>query len=102
MKIHVSNLAADVTAEDLRQAFAAFGEVVEVTLEISGGKFKGSAIVEMAEEVAAQRAMALLKGRNLKGRPLKISGKSAAAGGAGGPRRHAGDRKGGARGGRRS
>lgn len=102
MKIHVSNLTAEVTADDLRKAFAAFGEVVDVTLEMAGSKFKGSAIVEMADEYAAQRAMASLRGRNLKGRPLKISGKSPAAGGGAGPRRHAGDLRGGARGGRRS
>jgi RNA recognition motif-containing protein len=102
MKIHVSNLAADVTVEDVRNAFASFGEVVAVTLEMAGGKFKGSAIVEMADEFAVQRAISSLKGRNLKGKPLKISGKGPAAGGTGGPRRHAGDRKGGARGGKRS
>ena len=101
MKIHVGNLPSDVTAEDLRKTFAAFGDVEAVTLEMSGGKFKGTAIVEMANEPAAQRAISSLKGRNLKGKPLKVVGKSEAAGEAGGSRRHAGDRKGGARGGRK-
>ena len=101
MKIHVNNLAPNVTAEDLRSLFTAFGEVLEISLKISGGKSKGAATVEMADSHAAQRAIHSLKGRNLKGKPLKVVGRDQASEGAGGPRRHAGDRKGGARGGKR-
>lgn len=104
MKIHVSNLATEVSAEDLRQAFAVFGEVasVEIMRDHSSGRSKGAGIVEMLDDAQAEMAIQRLKGKNLKGKPLKIDrSKGHRDGGkSGGSRRHAGDRKGGAKGGR--
>ncbi|RMD95488.1 MAG: RNA-binding protein [Calditrichaeota bacterium] len=102
MKIQIANLSQDITEEELREVFEVYGEVLQVEIfKEKPGKPK-SALIYMADEAQAWRAVEALKGRNLKGRPLKIVhprrpheiGKM-------GPRRHAGDREGGARGGRR-
>jgi RNA recognition motif-containing protein len=106
MKIHVSNLAPEVNEEDLRQAFAAFGEVtaVEIMRDRSSGRSKGAGIVEMLDDAQAEMAIQRLKRKNLKGNPLKIDYPKGyhVRRSAGGSRRHAGDRKGGARGGGRN
>ncbi len=102
MRIEVRDLAREVTEADLAQAFEAFGQVLAVRLfkRKEKGKVRWHAEVQMADPEEAQAAIRQLKGRNLKGRPLQF----AHAGGRvrldheGGSRRHASDKKGGARG----
>ncbi|MFQ5753048.1 MAG: RNA recognition motif domain-containing protein [bacterium] len=105
MKIQISNLSRDVTEKELRDAFGAFGEVKSVVIAKgkSRGKAKGTATVEMPDAAGAELAIQRLRGKNLKGSPLRISGSKRQHEGEkqGGSRRHAGDREGGARGGRR-
>ncbi len=75
MRLYVGNVARDVTEEDLREAFQAFGQVTEVT--IVKDKFnnvpKGFAFVEMPVQAEAQKAIEALKGTELKGRSLDIN-----------------------------
>ncbi len=75
MRLYVGNVARDVTEDDLRQAFQAFGQVTEVT--IVKDKFndvpKGFAFVEMPVQAEAEKAIAGLKGTDLKGRSLDIN-----------------------------
>ncbi len=75
MRLYVGNVAREVTEEDLREAFQAFGQVGEVT--IVKDKFndvpKGFAFVEMPVQAEAQKAIDALKGTDLKGRSLDVN-----------------------------
>ena len=75
MRLYVGNVARDVTEEDLREAFQAFGQVDEVS--IVKDKFndapKGFAFVEMPVQAEAQKAIDELKGKDLKGRSLDVN-----------------------------
>jgi RNA recognition motif-containing protein len=75
MRLYVGNVSRDVTEDDLREAFKAFGQVDEVT--IVKDKFnsipKGFAFVEMPIQAEAQKAIDELKGTDLKGRSLDVN-----------------------------
>jgi RNA recognition motif-containing protein len=75
MNIFVGNLARDVTEEDLKAEFAAFGEVTSVALikDKFSGQPRGFAFVEMANKEEGQAAITGLKGKTLKERTLDIS-----------------------------
>lgn len=75
MQIYVGNLAYSVTEEDLRQAFAAFGEVAKADLikDRFSGQSKGFGFVEMPKNSEADAAIKALNGSVLKGRPIKVN-----------------------------
>ncbi len=75
MNIYVGNLARQVTEEEIRQAFAAFGEVTSVNLikDKYSGELKGFGFVEMPDKSQAQAAIQGLNGKDLIGRPLTVS-----------------------------
>lgn len=75
MKLYVGNLSRDVTEDDLREAFKAFGQVGEVTLikDRFNGVSKGFGFVEMAEESEAKNAIAGLHRKEFKGRSLDVN-----------------------------
>ncbi|MDH5174507.1 MAG: RNA-binding protein [Elusimicrobiota bacterium] len=75
MNIYVGNLSRDVTEEDLRQTFEAFGKVESATLikDKFSGESRGFGFVEMPAKAEAQSAIADLNGKELKGRPLKVN-----------------------------
>lgn len=58
MNIFVGNLSRDVTEEDLRQAFSAFGQVSKVTIlkDKFSGEPRGFGFVEMPAKAEAQAA----------------------------------------------
>ena len=68
-KLYVGNLDYSVTKDDLSELFSEFGEVVEVII-IDG---KGFGFVEMKESSEAEKAIADLDGKDLKGRSLKVN-----------------------------
>jgi len=68
-KLYVGNLDYSVTKDDLSELFAEFGEVVEVII-IDG---KGFGFVEMTEPAEAEKAIADLDGKDLKGRAMKVN-----------------------------
>ena len=68
-KLYVGNLDYSVTKDELSELFAEFGEVVEVTI-IDG---KGFGFVEMTEPADAEKAIADLDGKDLKGRAMKVN-----------------------------
>jgi RNA recognition motif-containing protein len=76
MNIYVGNLSLEVTEEELRQEFMAFGEVVSVTIlndeYIGSGQPKGYGFVEMPSKSEGQDAIAALNGKALKGRMIDI------------------------------
>jgi RNA recognition motif-containing protein len=75
MKIYVGNLSYEVTEEELRQEFQAFGEIesVSVITDKYSGRPKGFAFVEMPTASEAQAAIAELNGKTLKERTLNVN-----------------------------
>jgi len=75
MNIYVGNLSRDVTEEDLRETFEAFGKVESVTIikDKFSGESRGFGFVEMPTKTEAQSAIAGVNGKELKGRPLNVN-----------------------------
>ncbi len=75
MNIYVGNLSRDVTEEDLREAFEAFGQVASVALikDKFTGESRGFGFVEMPAKAEADAAIADLNGKDLKGRSLNVN-----------------------------
>jgi RNA recognition motif-containing protein len=75
MNIYVGNLSYEVTEEDLKETFAAFGQVesVKIIKDNYTGRSKGFGFVEMPDSAGAQSAIEGLDGKELKGRALKVN-----------------------------
>ena len=75
MNIYVGNLSFDLSEEDLRQAFEAFGRVSSVSIlkDRYTGQSRGFGFVEMPTGADAQAAIEGLHGKDLKGRALKVN-----------------------------
>jgi RNA recognition motif-containing protein len=75
MKIYVGNMPYGVTEEDLKQSFAAFGEVTSVSIikDKMSGQSKGFGFVEMASAEQGQAAISGMNGKELKGRKLNVN-----------------------------
>ncbi|HEY6548148.1 MAG TPA: RNA-binding protein [Vicinamibacteria bacterium] len=103
-KVFVGNLSFDVTRDELMAAFAAVGKVVDAKLptDRETGRPRGFAFVEFEDDDAAQKCIATMNGRDLKGRPLRVNEAEnrpprpgGGPGGPGGPRPSFGARDGG-------
>uniref|UniRef100_A0A7C4KII4 RNA-binding protein n=1 Tax=Anaerolinea thermolimosa TaxID=229919 RepID=A0A7C4KII4_9CHLR len=109
MNIYVGNLPFNTSEEELRSAFAAFGEVssAAVIKDQFTGQSRGFGFVEMPKKEEAEAAINSLNGKEFNGRPLKVNearpreerrgpGGFGGGGGGGGQRRgSSGDRRGG-------
>ncbi len=75
MKIYVGNLSYEVTEEDLRQEFGAFGEVTSTNIitDKYSGRPKGFGFVEMATKSEGEAAIAGLNGKTLKERTVVVN-----------------------------
>jgi RNA recognition motif-containing protein len=75
MKLYVGNLSYEVTEEDLRQEFGAFGEVTSANIitDKYSGRPKGFAFVEMASKSEAEAAITSLNGKTLKDRTIVVN-----------------------------
>ena len=75
MNIYAGNLPYSVTEDDLREAFAAFGEVSTVQLikDKFSGESKGFGFIEMANNAEADEAIKSLNDTSLKGRDIKVN-----------------------------
>ena len=75
MNIYVGNLSREVTEEDLRKAFEAFGEVTsaKIIADKFSGEPRGFGFVEMSAKGEAQTAITDLNGKDLKGRTLNVN-----------------------------
>ncbi len=69
MKIYVGNLSYEVTEQDLRQEFGAFGEVTSANIitDKYSGRPKGFGFVEMATKSEGEAAITGLNGKSNKG-----------------------------------
>lgn len=74
MNIYVSNLSFSVQDEDLKDFFAEYGEVssAKVIKDKFTNRSKGFGFVEMADDAAAQKAIAELDGGVVEGRAIKV------------------------------
>ena len=75
MNIYVGNLSRDVTEDDLRQAFEAFGEVSSVNIikDRFSGESRGFGFVEMPTKTEADTAITGMNGQDLKGRAVDVN-----------------------------
>ena len=75
MNIYVGNLAREVTEDELRQKFEAFGQVTSVNVikDRYSGESRGFAFVEMATKAEAQAAINELNGTSLGDRTLSVN-----------------------------
>jgi cold-inducible RNA-binding protein len=74
-KLYVGNLSYTTTEGNLSELFGALGEVSSVSIitDRMSGRSKGFAFVEMAEDSAAQEAIAQLNGKELDGRQINVA-----------------------------
>jgi|SRR6516225_4322274 RNA recognition motif-containing protein len=104
-KLFVGNLSFNITENDLQDAFAAHGTVLEANLMMdrATGRPRGFGFVTMSTPEEAQKAIDALNGKELAGRALTVNiarprEERPAHGGGGGGRR---EFRGGGGGGRR-
>ncbi len=104
-KLFVGNLSFNTTENDLQDAFAAHGTVVETNLMMDkmSGRPRGFAFVTMSTPEEAQKAIDALNGSQLDGRALTVNiarpreERPGGGGGGRGPRREYGGGGGGGR-----
>jgi RNA recognition motif-containing protein len=74
MRIYVGNLTYRSNAEDVRKAFAQFGEVTSVDLAIdrATGRSAGYAFIEMPDEEQAQLAISKLNRKEINSRVVSV------------------------------
>jgi cold-inducible RNA-binding protein len=75
VNIYVGNLSREVTEDELRKAFEAFGQVTTVSIikDRYSGESRGFGFVEMSTKTEAQAAINGLNGTSLKERTLSVS-----------------------------
>ena len=75
MNIYVGNLAYSVTEDELRDAFAEFGEVssVNIIMDKFSGQSKGFGFVEMPSNSEADQAIKNLNGKFIEGQNIKVN-----------------------------
>jgi RNA recognition motif-containing protein len=75
MNIYVGNLSFNVSEENLRQAFEAFGQVSSATIvkDKYSGQPRGFGFVEMPDRAEAQAAIANLNGKDLLGQQMNVN-----------------------------
>ena len=109
-KLFVGNLSFNTTENDLQDAFAAHGTVVEANLMVDrmSGRPRGFAFVTMGTPEEAEKAIQAMNGAQLDGRALTVNiarpreerpggGGGGGGGGGRGPRREYGGGGGGGR-----
>ena len=75
MNIYVGNVSRNATEADIKEAFEAFGAVSSVAIikDKLTGDSRGFGFVEMPNKDEAEKAIATLNGKDLKGRTLTVN-----------------------------
>ena len=75
VEIYVGNLSYDMTEDQLREAFAAYGKVNSARLITNKftGKSKGFGFVQMPDRAEADKAIAALNEKEIMGRQMKCN-----------------------------
>ncbi len=76
MNIYVGNLSLEVTDDELRQEFIAFGQVKSVSVMndkyIGSGQLHGYGFVEMTSKSEGEAAIKSLQGKRLRDRLINV------------------------------
>ncbi|HEY6011423.1 MAG TPA: RNA-binding protein [Nitrospirota bacterium] len=74
-KLYAGNLSYNISEEELKNVFAAFGEVLsaKIITDAATGRSKGFGFVEMANDEDADKAIAGLNGTNVMDRAINVS-----------------------------
>jgi RNA recognition motif-containing protein len=74
-KIFVGNLSFQTTETDLSDMFGEIGQVesVQIITDRDTGRSKGFGFVQMADDAAADKAIAQLNGKDIGGRNLTVN-----------------------------
>jgi cold-inducible RNA-binding protein len=74
-RIYVGNLPYTVTNDQLAEMFAPYGQIGDATvvMDRDTGRSKGFGFVDMADDAAAQAAIAELNGRTMGDRALTVN-----------------------------
>ena len=74
-KLFVGNLSFKITENDLQDAFAACGTVVEtnIMMDRMTGRPRGFAFISMSTPEEAQKAIDTLNGKDMDGRALTVN-----------------------------
>ncbi len=74
-KLYVGNLSFNTTENDLHDAFAAHGKVMEANLMVDreSGRPRGFGFVTMSSDTEATNAITALNGAQLDGRALTVN-----------------------------
>lgn len=85
MKLYVGNLSFNTSESQLRDLFAAHGEVrtASLVMDRDTGRPRGFGFVEMSDDTQAQAAIAALNGSNVDGRDLTVNEAKPREGGGG-------------------
>jgi cold-inducible RNA-binding protein len=75
MNIYVGNMSYDTTEDDLREAFAAFGDVtsVSVIMDRETGRPRGFAFIEMSSDEEGKAAIEGLNLQKVGGRNVTVN-----------------------------
>jgi len=75
MNIYIGNLSQEVTEDDLREAFEAFGHITSIKIikDKFTGESRGFGFIEMPERQEANSAMENLNGSQLKGKSIIVN-----------------------------
>jgi len=75
MNIYVGNIAKNVTEEELKEQFIAFGDVSSCVIikDKFTGESRGFGFVEMPSKEQAQKAISILNGKELQGKHLTVN-----------------------------
>lgn len=75
MNIYCGNLPWDLTEDELREAFAAYGEVesAKIITDKFSGRSRGFGFVEMPNKEEGDAAITGMNEKELKGRSIKVN-----------------------------
>jgi len=75
MNIYVGNLHYNVTEDELKEAFKAYGEVVsaKIITDKYSGRSKGFGFIEMSNDSEAKEAIDGINGTEIGGREVKVN-----------------------------
>ena len=75
VRLYIGNLPYGMGNEELKELFAAFGDVTEATIIMDkySGRSKGFGFVTFADDEAGKKAISEMNDKELQGRAIKVS-----------------------------
>jgi cold-inducible RNA-binding protein len=75
IKLYVGNLSYEMTEDQLNTLFSEAGEVTsaKIITDRHTGQPRGFGFVEMETKMDGQKAISMLNGRSIEGRPLAVN-----------------------------